>query len=299
VKRIRRLLYPKGPSGAWTPLFSAVILVATAAVALAGWQAAPPQQQQTKRTAESRYDKWLNEDVVYIITAQERAAFKKLATDDERDHFIEQFWQQRDPTPGTAENEFKEEHYRRIAYSSRFSATSLSGWQTDRGRIYILYGPPDEIESHPSGESGSAPFEEWLYNHIEGVGDRIIFTFTDTQRNGEYHMTVNPLLAKNATGPAPQRIRVGNTVQGRNLITKVEPIYPPLAMQARIQGLVRFNVVIGKDGRVANMQLVSGHPLLVAAAQDAVRQWVYKPTLLNGEPVEVVTQVDVNFTLSQ
>jgi protein TonB len=112
-------------------------------------------------------------------------------------------------------------------------------------------------------------------------------------------MTVNPLLAKNATGPAPQRIRVGNTVQGRNLITKVEPIYPPLAMQARIQGLVRFNVVIGKDGRVANMQLVSGHPLLVAAAQDAVRQWVYKPTLLNGEPVEVVTQVDVNFTLSQ
>ena len=290
VKRIRRLLYPQGPNGAWTPLFSAVILMATAAVALTAWQAAPQQAVQ------SAYDKWLNEDVVYIITAQERVAFQKLTTDEEREHFIVQFWQQRDPTPETAENEFKEEHYRRIAYSSRFSATSLSGWQTDRGRIYITYGPPDEIESHPSPDAG-APFEEWLYNHIEGVGDRVIFTFTDTQRNGEYHMTVNPLLAKSAASPAPERIRVGAQVQERNLITMVDPLYPPLAMQARIQGLVRFNVVIGKDGRVANMQLVSGHPLLVAAARDAVRQWVYKPTLLNGDPVEVVTEVGVNFTL--
>jgi protein TonB len=81
------------------------------------------------------------------------------------------------------------------------------------------------------------------------------------------------------------------------LITKVDPLYPPLATQARIQGVVRFNIVIGKDGRVSNVQLVSGHPLLVAAATDALRQWVYKPTLLNGEPVEVVTQVEVNFTL--
>jgi TonB family protein len=293
VKRIRRLLYPKGPNGAWTPLFSAVILMATATAVLMAWQAAPQQAVQ------SAYDKWLNEDVVYIITAQERVAFQKLTTDAEREHFIVQFWQQRDPTPETEKNEFKEEHYRRIAYANElFAATDLPGWQTDRGRIYIIYGPPDEIESHPSPDA-SAPFDQWLYNHIEGVGDRVIFTFTDTQRDGEYHMTVNPLLAKNATGPAPERIRVGNMVQERNLITQVDPLYPPLAMQARIQGLVRFNVVIGKDGRVANMQLVSGHPLLVAAAQNAVGQWVYKPTLLNGEPVEVVTQVDVNFTLSQ
>jgi TonB family protein len=297
VKRIRRLLYPKGPNGAWTPLFSAAILIATAAVALAGWQAAPPQRQQAVNAVKSPYDKWLNEDVVYIISDQERAAFQKLTTDEEREHFIEQFWQQRDPTPGTTENEFKEEHYRRIAYSSRFSAANLSGWQTDRGRIYIIYGPPDEIESHPSGQSGSAPFEEWLYNHIEGVGDRIIFSFTDTLKNGEYRLTLNPVLAKTAAGPAPERIRVGNMVQERNLITRVDPVYPPLAMQARIQGVVRFNVVIGKDGRVSNVTLVSGHPLLVTAARDAVRQWVYKPTLLNGEPVEVVTQVDVNFTL--
>jgi TonB family protein len=297
VKRIRRLLYPKGPNGAWTPLFSAVILIVTAAVALTGWQAAPPQQQQKESAITSPYEKWLTEDVVYIISDGERAAFQKLKTDEEREHFIVQFWRQRDPTPGTEENEFKEEHYRRIAYASRFSATSLSGWKTDRGRIYIIYGPPDEIESHPSGQGASAPFEEWLYHHIDGVGDNVIFRFTDSLQNGEYRLTINPILAKTAAVQAPERIRVGPQVQEGNLITKVDPLYPPLAIQARIQGLVRFNVVIGKDGRVANMQLVSGHPLLVAAAQDAVRQWVYKPTLLNGDPVEVVTEVEVNFTL--
>ena len=97
----------------------------------------------------------------------------------------------------------------------------------------------------------------------------------------------------------PQRIRVGGNVQAANLIRKVTPVYPPLAKQARIQGTVRFTAIIGKDGTIQNLQLVSGHPLLVAAAQEAVKQWVYKPTLLNGEPVEVVTQIDVNFTLSQ
>ena len=88
-------------------------------------------------------------------------------------------------------------------------------------------------------------------------------------------------------------------MQAANLVRKVTPVYPPLAKQARIQGTVRFTAVIGKDGTIQNLQLVSGHPLLVAAAQEAVKQWVYKPTLLNGEPVEVVTQIDVNFTLSQ
>jgi periplasmic protein TonB len=97
----------------------------------------------------------------------------------------------------------------------------------------------------------------------------------------------------------PQRIRVGGNVQAANLIRKITPTYPPLAKQARIQGTVRFTAVIGKDGTIQNLQLVTGHPLLVAAASEAVKQWLYKPTLLNGEPVEVVTQIDVNFTLSQ
>ena len=91
-----------------------------------------------------------------------------------------------------------------------------------------------------------------------------------------------------------QRIR---TAQPPRLLTRVEPVYPPLAKQARVQGTVRFTAIIGKDGRVQNLQLVSGHPLLVSAAQDAVKQWIYKATVFNGEPVEVVTQVDVNFTL--
>src|SRR5439155_854058 len=98
---------------------------------------------------------------------------------------------------------------------------------------------------------------------------------------------------------SPQRIRVGGNVQAANLVMKVTPVYPPLAKQARIQGTVRFTVTIAKDGTVANLQVETGHPLLVPVATEAVKQWVYRPTLLNGEPVEVITQVDVNFTLSE
>lgn len=99
--------------------------------------------------------------------------------------------------------------------------------------------------------------------------------------------------------PVIQRIRVGGQVQAANLIQKVTPVYPQLAKQARISGVVRFSALIGKDGTIQNLTLIQGHPLLVAAAQEAVKQWRYKPTLLNGEPVEVATQIDVNFTLSQ
>lgn len=95
------------------------------------------------------------------------------------------------------------------------------------------------------------------------------------------------------------RLKVGGTVQAANLIRQVKPVYPQLARQARISGAVRFTAVISRDGTIQNLQLVSGHPLLVTAAQEAVKQWLYKPTLLNGEPVEVVTQIDVNFVLGQ
>jgi periplasmic protein TonB len=97
----------------------------------------------------------------------------------------------------------------------------------------------------------------------------------------------------------PQRIRVGGNVQQAKLIRQPKPIYPPLAKQARISGVVRLNAIIGKDGTIQNLTVASGHPLLVPAAMEAVKQWVYQPTLLNGEAVEVVTQIDVNFTLSQ
>jgi len=306
VKRIRRLLYPKGPNSAWSPFFASLILMATAAVALVAWQAEPPQQTQAAQphsAQTSPYERWLNQDVAYIITDQERAAFKALTTDEERDKFIEQFWLRRDPNPGTTENAFKAEHYRRIAFANqRFGAIALAGWQTDRGRIYIMYGPPDEIESHPSGggPDGRAPFEMWRYRYIEGIGNDVILEFTDPTFSREYRLTLDPRFARNTTRQVPpDRIRIGAQLQEKNLISHVDPIYPPLALQARIQGVVRFTAVIGKDGRVSDTRLISGHPLLVAAARDAVNQWVYKPTLLNGEPVEVLTEVNVNFLLTE
>lgn len=109
-----------------------------------------------------------------------------------------------------------------------------------------------------------------------------------------------PPVKKEAPKPVtPQRIRVGGNVQQAKLINQPRPMYPPLAKQARISGIVRLNAIISKDGTIQNLTVISGHPLLVPAAMDAVKQWRYAPTLLNGEPVEVVTQIDVNFTLSQ
>ncbi len=141
-----------------------------------GQSAANPLSEEEKRSRDERlrkelespYRKWLTEDVGYIITAEESQSFKRLSTDDERENFIEQFWLRRDPTPGTIENEFKEEHYRRIAYANDRFASKLPGWKTDRGRIYITFGPPDELESHlPSWTPPEARihirFEIWWY----------------------------------------------------------------------------------------------------------------------------------------
>ena len=150
------------------------------------------------------YKKWLNEDVLYIISDEERTAFRRLNTDDEREQFIEQFWLRRDPSPDTMENEYKEEHYRRIAYTNERYASGIPGWKTDRGRIYITFGPPDENESHPSGgtyerpyeEGGGTtstyPFEKWRYRWIEGIGSDIIIEFVDPTMTGEYRMTMDP-----------------------------------------------------------------------------------------------------------
>jgi GWxTD domain-containing protein len=108
-------------------------------------------------------------------------------TDEERERFIEQFWLRRDPTPGTAENEFRDEHYRRMAYASdHFSSPAgVPGWKTDRGRIDITFGPPDEIDSHPGA---TVPFEDWRYRHIEGIGNDVMIEFAGT----EFRMTMDP-----------------------------------------------------------------------------------------------------------
>ncbi len=146
---------------------------------------------------------WLNQDVGYIISDEERAAFKQLSNDEERDQFIEAFWQRRDPTPDTEENEFKEEHYRRMAYANDHFPAGIAGWRTDRGRMYIMYGPPDEIESHPSGgtyqrpidegggQTSTYPFEDWRYRYIEGIGQEVIIEFVDTCMCGDFHMTID------------------------------------------------------------------------------------------------------------
>src|ERR1700686_5523091 len=149
------------------------------------------------------YKKWLNEDVVWIISDEERAAFKQLSNDEERDNFIEAFWQRRDPTPDTEENEYKEEHYQRIAYANEHFAAGVPGWKTDRGRIYIVYGKADEIDSHPSGgsyerpmeegggETSTFPFEDWRYRYLEGIGQEVLIEFVDTCMCGDYHMTID------------------------------------------------------------------------------------------------------------
>jgi GWxTD domain-containing protein len=149
------------------------------------------------------YRKWLDEDVRWIITDQEKSAFMQLSNDEERDQFIEAFWQRRDPTPDTEENEFKEEHYRRIAYANEHFAAGIPGWKSDRGRMYIVFGPADEIDSHPSGgsyerpmeegggETSTFPFETWRYRYIEGIGQEVMIEFVDTCMCGDYHMTLD------------------------------------------------------------------------------------------------------------
>jgi GWxTD domain-containing protein len=187
MKRIRRLLYPQGPNGNWASIFAAVILMAGAAVALAAWQPKAPQAQSAP---EFTFSKWLNQDVVYIIADEERAAFERLTTDSERDMFIQQFWLRRDPTPGTPENEFKEEHYRRIAYADAHFATASGrpGWQTDRGHVYIAYGPADELEAHPGGAPTPYAYQTWKYRHVEGIGDNLYVTFVDRNKTGDYQL---------------------------------------------------------------------------------------------------------------
>src|SRR6266849_1927757 len=169
-------------------------------------QAQDPMEKprNVKPELKKAYKDWLDKDVTYIITDEERKAFKKLATDDERERFIEEFWRRRDPDPDTDENEFKEEYYERIAYANEHFASGIPGWRSDRGRIWIMYGKPDERETHPSGGSyerpsyeggGSTstyPFETWFYRYLPGVGSGIEIEFVDPTGSGEYRIARNP-----------------------------------------------------------------------------------------------------------
>src|SRR5256714_1821251 len=185
-----------------------MLLVGTLPAALAQDKEEKKKQKEptAKQKAElkSVYKKWIDEDVSYIITDDERKAFKALKTDEERDQFIEQFWLRRDPDPDTPENEYKDQYYERIQYANEHFTSGIPGWRTDRGRIYVTFGKPDEIEAHPSGgtydrpsyEGGGStstyPFETWWYRYIEGIGSDIEIEFVDPTGSGEYRIARSP-----------------------------------------------------------------------------------------------------------
>lgn len=160
-------------------------------------------QKAVRTELKGAYKTWLDQDVAYIITDDERKAFKNLSNDEEREAFIENFWQRRNPNPDSPDNEFREEHYRRIAYANEHFAAGKPGWKTDRGRIYIMYGEPDSKDSHPSGgayerpmdegggETATFPFEVWHYRYLEGIGENIDIEFVDTCMCGDYHFTID------------------------------------------------------------------------------------------------------------
>ncbi len=160
-------------------------------------------RREVGKELKGAYKTWLEQDVSYIISDEERKAFHNLSNDEEREAFIETFWLRRNPNPDSPDNEFREEHYRRIAYANEHFAAGKPGWKTDRGHIYIAFGKPDSIEAHPSGgayqrprdegggETATFPFETWHYRYLEGIGDNIDLEFVDTCMCGDYHFTID------------------------------------------------------------------------------------------------------------
>jgi len=191
--RIRRILNrPERSHIAHTPVLATMLLAISVAFVCAASQKPAPAAQ-----ASTPWDKWVKEDVVYIIQDDERHAFNNLTTDEEREKFVEQFWERRNPVPGSPTNLFKEEHYRRISFANnRFASPTIPGWKTDRGRIYITFGPPNEIDSHQSCSTSTPAYDDWGYRYIEGIGTNIQIRFADATCTGEYRMTKDPAVAK-------------------------------------------------------------------------------------------------------
>jgi TonB family protein len=276
------------------------------------------------------YQNWLDQDVRWIITPEERAAFIQLTNDNERDTFIQQFWTRRDANaPATSS---RAEHYSRIAYSNQhFAIAETPGWATDRGHIFIVNGPPNTVDSHPAAAPGGRPYETWRYAATPN-GQATEFNFVDTCSCGNYQLqsqaatnskaptySYNPPqpapAAKPSTKPtlrpvsykpptttrqsttAPDPVHVAAGVIAGTKIFGVNPIYPPDAKANRIQGAVILEVIIGKDGTIQNINSVTGPDMLQESALEAVRQWIYKPYLLNGQPTEVQSTITVNYTL--
>jgi GWxTD domain-containing protein len=196
-------------------LFSFAIAIPPVPAQQAAGENAPPAPQKldkehkkklkrAEKELEGPYKQWLNEDVIYIISPEERSAFLQLETNEEREQFIEQFWLRRSNNPDLPDNDFKEEHYRRIAYANEHYASGIPGWKTDRGHMYIVWGPPDEVESHPTGgtydrpmeEGGGStstyPWEKWRWRYLADIGENVEMEFVDPTSTGEYHLTMDP-----------------------------------------------------------------------------------------------------------
>jgi TonB family protein len=285
------------------------------------------------------YKTWLEQDVLWIITPQERAQYLRLTSDEERNRFIVDFWARRDP-PGAPKDTYRQEHYVRIAYTNQHYAADQPGWRSDRGRFYIAYGKPDDIDSHPSGGeyqspagriTSTYPFEVWHYRYIPGVGKDVDLEFVDTCQCGRYNYTIDHLSAPGSaelqTGhagavllaaklfspaqsasPQPSALLMPAVVPGqpiqlpsgfmeRQSQTRVWPVYPDIARNAHVQGTVVLRETISKTGSVDSVMVISGAPMLNASAMDAVRQWTYQPYQLNGEPQQVSTAVSLTYRI--
>ena len=370
--RIERLLRPAPRDESVPPTWAAILtvgIVLALVVVTTGANAQAPFDA-------SAYEKWAQEDVAYIMTTAEKEEWKGLSTIRDRERFIEQFWLRRDPTPGTPANEYKVEHYRRIAYANqRFTTSGKPGWQTKRGRTYIQNGPPVEIHSHPEdareiwtyadkrsyefsgpdyetvrartavpkgvvggvpggvpggvigGIVGSAParlnarFERINVDAVrpplrdelqarltrfvgqpatnatmerirEAIGPLwdpgLTFTWVASKETGNMTLSVADVPVPPAAPGGPMRIRVGANVQAAKLIEA-----PPPEMEG--EGTVHLAIEVAKDGTVQNVTFLNGPAELAEAAKKAVGQWRYRPTLLNGNPIEVYTTVEVPF----
>jgi len=262
----------------------------------------------------AQYQAWLDQDVRWLISPQERAAFLQLTSDAERDHFIEQFWQRRN-SPGSTANSYRAEHYRRIAYANQnFTAAGVAGWETDRGRTYIVNGAPSTVDSHSSSGPYGHPYQTWGYVTTQ-------LTFVDFCDCGNYQLVAQPSTSSSPSNSQPKKIekaavrnvsyrpmaapqpesakpmRVSAGVMAGQVLTRVNPIYPPDAKAAHVEGAVVLHAVISKTGEVRDLYVVSGPAELQASALDAIGQWIYKPYLLNGQPTEVETTITVNYKL--
>ncbi len=219
------------------------------------------QEKQRKEEAEDYFEKWLTETVTYIISEEERAVFKTLTTDDEKEQFIEQFWYRRDPDKRTPINEFKTEHYRRIAYSNEHFTAGWPGWKTDRGRIYIVHGPPDEIEDNPSGgeyertlqEGGGNtsvfPFQKWRYRNIENVGSDVVLEFVDRDFSGVFRLALSPeekdafMFVPNAGFTMAEQL--GMATRGQRPYFAPHATYPLMNYRARDSAFARYETYAG------------------------------------------------------